>query len=277
MPYIRASICDNCQYCSCRAVVEMCVARSCLIFFPLALLIVNGHGARILGLFPHVGKSHYMVFQPLLQKLAERGHQVTTVSFFPMRNPPANYTDVSLEGASHLGLESMDLSNFEYRSPLMSVPLLNTLLQSLHEVTVLRDVGLRVCESILNWPSLADALTREYDLVLMENFNSDCMLGLMHVYGMRAPIVGISSCTLLPWTADRFGLVDNPAYVPLITTSYTTNMTFKQRLENSFVNLYLKYWYHQLQEEERGMIERHFGVKVPDLEELGKEQTVAIL
>lgn len=254
----------------------MCAMRSKIFLIAFALLVAGASCARILGLFPHVGKSHSMVFQPLLRKLAERGHHVTTVSFFPMPNPPANYTDVSL-GSTNLAVGAINISIFENRSLLMKVPVLNTLLHTIFEVNRIRYLALIHCEKILTRHSLGEVLRREYDVVLMENFNSDCMLGLLYVHKNNAPIVGLSSCGVMPWSPERFGLPDNPAYVPIRTTSFTDTMSFQQRLENTIVNVYLKYWYHQLQEKERTMIEKHYRVKIPHLAELAKKHTKLLL
>lgn len=63
---------------------------------------------RILGLFPHLGKSHFDVFEPLLKELAIKGHNVTVVSHFPLKTPLKNYEDISLNyGIS--GMEFIDM------------------------------------------------------------------------------------------------------------------------------------------------------------------------
>lgn len=51
---------------------------------------------RVLGVFPHPAVSHFRAFQPLLRELAERGHDVTVVSYFPDETAPANYRDLVL-------------------------------------------------------------------------------------------------------------------------------------------------------------------------------------
>lgn len=53
---------------------------------------------KILGLFPHPGKSHFYFFQPILRELAGRGHDVTVISPFPDKNPPKGYHDLTLPG-----------------------------------------------------------------------------------------------------------------------------------------------------------------------------------
>ena len=51
-------------------------------------------GAKILGIFPFQGKSHFIVASALLQELANRGHDVTVISHYPQMEKRANYTDV---------------------------------------------------------------------------------------------------------------------------------------------------------------------------------------
>ncbi|XP_013149077.1 PREDICTED: UDP-glucuronosyltransferase 2B37-like [Papilio polytes] len=237
-----------------------------------------GDCARILGLFPHTGKSHFMVFEPLLRELAKRGHHVTTVSYFPLKSPQANYTDVVLEGAVHDGLSSIDLSMLEMPNPLMKIPLLNTIVLNAVGMVMLSGFALETCERIVRQSSVIEALKQKYDVVIVEKFNSDCMLGLTHVFGIEAPIVGISSCAIMPWTYARFGLPNNPAYIPFSTTAYSSNMTFIQRLDTFISYLYMDNLFHNMiQKREQDIIEKHFGVKIPNLEELGKKQSSLLL
>lgn len=43
---------------------------------------------------PSPWKSHIVSFQPLFLELAHRGHNVTVVSKFFVKNPPVNYTQI---------------------------------------------------------------------------------------------------------------------------------------------------------------------------------------
>ncbi|XP_014369343.2 UDP-glucosyltransferase 2-like isoform X3 [Papilio machaon] len=243
-----------------------------------AIVITDTHAARILGLFPHTGKSHQMVFEPLLRTLAERGHHVTTVSFFPLKNPPANYTDVSLEGIAGLGLETFDLSIYESPNLLLRIPIVNRIAKQLMEFHPLAGMALNVCGKALDWPPLIEALKGDYDVVLVENFNSDCMLGLLHVYGIKSPVVALLSCNILPWSGNRIGVLDNPAFVPVISTSFTSRMTFAEKLENTFLQLYHNFWfYYAIQVKERELIEKRFGRKIPDLYDLGKNYSLMMV
>lgn len=218
-----------------------------------------------------------MVFEPLLRRLAERGHHVTVVSFFPVKNPPANYTDISLEGIADLGLESFDLSFYENPNKLLRLLGLDTIVKQLTEFHPLAELALSSCKKLVEFQPLAEALRSDYDVLLVENFNSDCMLGLSHVYGQSAPIIQLSSTGLMHWSSSRFGVSDNPSYVPIISSAFTNPMSFLQRLENTILNIYYKIWYrYSIQLKEKVIIEKHFGRRIPDLQELAKNVSLLL-
>jgi len=70
-------------------------------------------GFRILGLFPHPALSHFKFFHPIMRGLAERGHDVIVVSYFPDKNPHSNYKDFLLSGQEVL-TSTVDLKVFRY-------------------------------------------------------------------------------------------------------------------------------------------------------------------
>lgn len=248
------------------------------IYFAAIALAQNAEAARVLGLFPHTGKSHQMVFDPLLRRLAERGHHVTVVSHFPVNNPPANYTDVSLEGIAGLGLETIDLAYFESPNKVLKYLGLDKILKQIFEFQPLADMALDICSKLVNFAPLAEALKKEYDVVLVEEFNSDCMLGLAHVYGVKAPMIALLSSNLMHWSPDRIGVSYNPSHVPIVSADYTEKMTFAQRLENTILNVYYNLWFrYSIQLKEEAIIEKHFGLQIPDLQDLGKNITMMLV
>lgn len=53
--------------------------------------------ANILVFAPLPFKSHFSGFQPLFKELANRGHNLTVVSNFPLKEPMENYTDIPIK------------------------------------------------------------------------------------------------------------------------------------------------------------------------------------
>lgn len=240
------------------------------------VIVQPADGARILGLFPHTGRSHQMVFEPLLLELSGRGHNVTVVSFYPREHPvPPNYKDISLRGLAPIGIESIDMALFDNESDGF-----RRHYENLYSFFDLADMATSICQKIVEWPELPEVFrdVADYDVILLENFNSDCFMGLAHAYGAKAPIVALLTSAMMPWSFSRFGINDNTAYVPCIGTDLTDRMTFSERLLNTISHYYLKYWYRQsIQVKEQNIIERHLGKKLTDLDILAKNISLMLV
>lgn len=50
--------------------------------------------SNILAFIPSPWKSHTIAFEPLFLELADRGHNLTVVTRFALKNPPPNYRQV---------------------------------------------------------------------------------------------------------------------------------------------------------------------------------------
>lgn len=65
----------------------------------LAIGLINSsfvNCSRILVLFYHPGPSHFYSFYPLFNELAERGHNVTVLSYNHVENAHNNYNELLL-------------------------------------------------------------------------------------------------------------------------------------------------------------------------------------
>lgn len=95
------------------------MTKPALLIFVLLISFSTINSYRILGLFPHPGISHFHFFQPIMQSLAEGGHEVTVVSHFPDTNPPENYKDVPLSGLTPMtNVFDLEVYGFIYYSNL---------------------------------------------------------------------------------------------------------------------------------------------------------------
>lgn len=71
----------------------------------LQLLLIyseNGSSYKILGIFPSMSKSHFIVGHALMRGLAEAGHEVTVLSPYPQSKPVKNYRDIDVQGIHQL-------------------------------------------------------------------------------------------------------------------------------------------------------------------------------
>lgn len=140
-----------------------------LFLFAAFFLHPHAEGARILGLFPVPGKSHMIVFSALTKALAERGHELVVVSTFPIKNPPANYTDVNIwDSLKEIYVKMVDENLYDFADmPPFLIPLLYWI------------EGVHIIELTLQNPKVMDLLKdkRGFDLVIAEDFMSEAIFG----------------------------------------------------------------------------------------------------
>lgn len=230
---------------------------------------------KILAVFGHPGKSHFWVFKPLLEELARRGHEITVLSHFPrsesdkMKEALPTYKDINLfDPKMGIFLEIMDFHNM--RHSIFGFPL------SLHLLRNMSDVA---CNSVLRNPIVKEFLrtTEKFDVIIEENFNTDCFLGFVHRF--NAPYLTLMSHSLTPWANEVMGNEDNPSYVPVIFNDFDIlNMNFFKRILNVIIiilsRLAYKYWYRPL---DQVIANELFGPDLPDLEEIAKQSKALLV
>ncbi|KAG8272887.1 UDP-glucuronosyltransferase 1-1 [Homalodisca vitripennis] len=183
--------------------------------------------ADILAVFPHTGKSHFDVFEPLVLALAARGHHVTVLSFYPQETAVANYTDISLVGVTPLFVNAL---KFEYLVGM----------NPLTDFMAITNMGMQTCEGILNSKAVQNLQkpSTKFDLLLVEMFNTDCFLGLVDKFD--TPFIGISSSSLFPTHYSRLGSFDNPAYFPNLFFPFGPRMSLTERTVNTVCTVVMR-------------------------------------
>lgn len=85
--------------------------RTVVLWWTLLASLCGASAYRILGVFPHEGLSHFMMFEPLMLELAKRGHRVVVLSRFPRAHKVPNYedVDVSTPNQTHISALSFDM------------------------------------------------------------------------------------------------------------------------------------------------------------------------
>lgn len=85
---------------------------SCVFLVLYILLSVNSSlSSNILAFLPTKARSHYGAFEPLLKELAIRGHNMTVLSPFPLKNPPPTYHHIQVED------EVLETCKYQINSP----------------------------------------------------------------------------------------------------------------------------------------------------------------
>lgn len=71
--------------------------KSLILIVGILISVTNCLSSNILAFLPTKARSHYGAFEPLLRELAVRGHNVTVLSPFSMKNPPLSYHHIQVE------------------------------------------------------------------------------------------------------------------------------------------------------------------------------------
>lgn len=140
---------------------------------------------------------------------------------------------------------------------------------------MLRDWARDNCEITYSTPAVQELIknTPKYDLILMELFTSDCMFGISHL--IKAPVIGLSSCAMMPWHYSRMGNPQTPSLTPALFMGYSDEMSFKQRLSNWFTFYAMKALYYTFSDTESNkVIKKYVGGDVPDVRELAQKTSM---
>lgn len=76
--------------------------NSLILITGILISVNSGISSNILAFLPSKARSHYVAFEPLLKELSERGHNVTVLSPFLMKNPPSSYHHIQVENEDFL-------------------------------------------------------------------------------------------------------------------------------------------------------------------------------
>ncbi|XP_030557283.1 UDP-glucuronosyltransferase 2C1 [Drosophila novamexicana] len=237
----------------------------------LSLFSVNSstHALKILGLFPHPALSHFQFFQPLMRRLAETGHNVDVVSPFRYIHPPTGYKDYALPSANlndKIGFDMFEKVAMPHLMPFT-------------EFFILHGYGKAACNTTLNSAALAQILrhpTGYYDVIVLEQFNTDCMMGVAHQ--LQSPVVAMSSCALMPWHYERMGAPIIPSYMPALFLGESQHMHFAGRLGNWLTTHALNWlygWYSVPAAD--ALLRQRFGAGLPSTGELVKNTSLMLV
>ncbi|XP_017069909.2 UDP-glycosyltransferase UGT5 [Drosophila eugracilis] len=223
---------------------------------------------RILGLFPHPAISHFKFFHPIMRGLAEAGHSVDVISPFEDKEPPKGYKDYLLPPSNLT--ESIHLEDFERPYSYLFHYL---------EFFVLYNMGKEDCNTTLYSEALSEILKHPagyYDVVLLEQFNSDCAMSVAHV--LQAPVIGMSSCALMPWHYERFGAPLIPSYISALFQGQSQDMSFSGRLANWITVHSLNLLYKMFSVPAgNALIRQRFGPGLPSTEDMVKNTSLMLV
>ncbi|TDG43842.1 hypothetical protein AWZ03_009753 [Drosophila navojoa] len=247
-----------------------------LIGFCVALILSGASAGNVLAIFPHFGYSHFKVALPILSELSQRGHRLTVISY--VRHPQAaqlpNYEQLLISDANE------DQSNTTINVvPLSEHTPTRSLWVLLNEYYELYTNGQISCERLFQSGHVETILERHkqqpYDLLLTEYFSTDCQLAVAQL--LKLPIIGISTCALMPYYYDRIDLPDTPSYVQSEFVGFPRPLQWRDRLLNFAQAKLLKLIYRlHTNRADNALIKRHLDIDV-DVDAVARAQTAFVL
>ncbi|XP_030745756.1 UDP-glucuronosyltransferase 2B13-like [Sitophilus oryzae] len=202
------------------------------VVYALLLLVPNALAYNILVVFSHPGKSHVAVFSPLVKELDRLGHNITLITYVPVADNTTKNTRDIIVGEPML--EVVDLQN----------ALSSMRLRSIEGPFMISFFAHESCVNGLSSPAFQSFLTEnnEFDVILFEFFNTNCYMGLANKF--KAPFIGLSSCSFMPWHANWLGAPENPAFNQDLFSGFSRPMSFFDRVENTLLRVYTTAMYN---------------------------------
>ncbi|CAL8137626.1 unnamed protein product [Orchesella dallaii] len=191
------------------------------------------NGANILFYMVMASYSHRAPLQPLIDTLAERGHNVTFLSAFPAKTPNPKVIEFNPPKVTKYmnQLMGFDFDVYKYRKD--SEQILQVWLN-------LPPLAVEACEHLYSDSEVLKWLnTSTFDIVVMDSLYNECAYGV--AYHFKAKIIPFGTALQYPWFGEaHFGIPDETSSIPDGMTHMPPNMNFFQRIVTALTPLMWK-------------------------------------
>lgn len=135
------------------------------------------------------------------------------------------------------------------------------------------EFSIDTCETALNSPLIQSINADDYDVLMLEFFNCDCMQAV--AWKLKLPVVGVSSSALMPWHYEPFGAPINPSYIPTLFSTHSDTMSYPERLLN-WMNVHVLNWLYArtIVRKADEIVERSMGHGIPSVSEIVKNTSL---
>ena len=183
-------------------------------------IVCCSDAARILVLGPVGTYSHKLVYMPIVEGLAEKGHSVTVVSPFVPKSKAKNIREIAIGS-----LEIDDINFFQIR-------FIQSLLGIAPRFWIYGSVLFEIYDKMMSNDEFRRMQRDEqFDLVLIDAIFNDFCLSIADLW--QVPIITVSASIGPPWVIENMGVPHNLASHPSTWTEYGNQMSFNQRFFNT--------------------------------------------
>ncbi|XP_068992607.1 UDP-glucosyltransferase 2-like [Neodiprion pinetum] len=233
--------------------------------FVIIMTVCLTDGARILGIFPYQGKSHNVMFEPLMIGLAKAGHTVDLVSHFPLKKPVPGLNHISLKGSLHFYVNNVTASLARGYNGIYGM---------VHSVSV--KSALDLC-NLMRLPQLQNIINTDtkYDIMVTQVFGSNCYLAVAHK--LKIPVVGVVTSVIYPWSYGPFFGDANPSFIPSQLGTFTNEMSFVERVQNTIEHYYAKFLFHYYDRTVSDPLAKKYFDDLPPLNDLYNNMSLLLV
>ena len=171
-------------------------------------------------------KSHLIQLYPIVEKLLENGHQVTTIFFSGGNIKHENYTEIVVKNVFEKKIAEFSKLFLDRGSEYAVINLIKFMKFSMEAWSeVLEDSALIYWDT----PEIHTMIKtgRKFEVV-MSSYQQHCLLAEI----FNSSFITFSPAGPVPWLLSATGNDINLSVQPLLTSSFIEPMTFKQRLMN---------------------------------------------
>ncbi|VVD00232.1 unnamed protein product [Leptidea sinapis] len=237
----------------------MCKTNFVLLF----TFTTNVISLRILAVFPTTSVSHQIVFRPLTQELAHRGHEVTVITtdpVFPPGKSPKNLREIDVHNISYgVYTENIVDKNFA-RSDII-----------VDQFDHIDGLNAKIVQMQLFTEEIRDLVTdnesAKFDLLLLEMC---ARASLIYSYLFDAPVIQISSFGMWTDIDKTIGAPTHPLLFPNLFHQKLYDLSFWEKLYEIYKDWIIKYNSLILESIEMRDFLNLFGNQIPNYDILRK-------
>lgn len=234
--------------------------RSAVLYlFIIALSKHISAAARIFAWFPTASLSHQVVFRPVTQELAKRGHEVVVVTpdpAFPEGKAPKNLTEIDVH----------DISYSTWRDYFVAKQ--NEMTDNLEEqMWIIFNAAALVFEKQMNTPEMRKLIEERntFDLFLIEGVAYGA-LAIRHK--TNAPLVMINSMGPIPGHMEAFGAPNHPFLYPIPMNKKSFNLSMWEKIQELFTSWRISRVFDYSFEHGDILMRKYFGEDLPPVRDL---------
>jgi glucuronosyltransferase len=180
----------------------------------------TANSAKILSVAFVSSKSHKITYEPLLHALAERGHEVTTLSPVKSSKPVKNLRDIiTLDIEKQNDEMAKKWNAFEMKEKG----------EEINPFKMLEVFG-SICEETYDLPQVHELLKEKFDLIIVSAIFNECAAG--YIYKFNTSIIQVSPISAQSWILHPVGGSSPTSFVPNVFMGYGQEMNFMERAVN---------------------------------------------